>query len=353
MSDMEALELLNKSTELTSRDINILPLAPNTILLPDNNLFSICDLSLAAKRNLLIKPTITRLEFSGRDKYRTFAIQKVKSISVGYGTNNLTVWFALPSGSEQVEKSFLYKLDEVDNNWHKTTLDNITYLNLKHGTYRLQIKTETGEEGAVVEFTINKPWYITWYAYLLYFVVATGLTLLFKRIFTIDVSRKNQLREYALSQNRLESELSTKTYEQMLTMRFLMQKNEILTQLQEKVQLLKVDSSKYPVKHIRDIEKVITEGLDLQTEEWKSAMNNLKLSEQGYFKELKEKNPNLTPHDLRLCSYLRMNFTTREIARLLNISTRGVEIGRYRLRQKLGLSHDDNLTEYLMSISPE
>jgi len=347
------LELLSKNTEITSRDINILAIAPNTILLPDNNLFSICDLTLAAKQNPLVKPTITRLEFSGKNKSRTYDTQMVKTISVGYSTNNLTVWFASLSGLEQVEKNFYYKLDEIDINWHRTTLDNVTYLNLKHGNYTLRVKNEAGSESAIVRFSINRPWYITWYAYILYLVVATGITLLFKRIFSVEVRRKNQLREYALSQNRLESELSTKTNEQMLTMRFLMQKNEILTQLQEKVQLLKIDSSKYPVKHIRDIEKVITEGLDLQTEEWKGAMNNLKLSEQGFFKELKKKNPNLTPHDLRLCSYLRMNFTTREIARLLNISTRGVEIGRYRLRRKLGLLHDDNLTEYLMSFSPE
>jgi len=347
------LELLSKSAEITSRDINILELAPNTILLPDNNLFSVCDLTLAAKRNPLVKPNITRLEFNGKNKTRTFATQNTPNIAVGYGTNNLTVWFACLSGLEQTEKSFYYKLYEIDNGWHKTTLDNITYLNLKHGNYTLRIKNETGSEAATVKFSINRPWYITWYAYILYLAVTIGLTLLFKRIFTVEVRRKNQLREYALSQDRLESELSTKTNEQMLTMRFLMQKNEILTQLQDKVQLLKIDSSKYPVKHIRDIEKVITEGLDLQTEEWKGAMNNLKLSEQGFFKELKERNPNLTPHDLRLCSYLRMNFTTREIARLLNISTRGVEIGRYRLRRKLGLLHDDNLTEYLMSFSPE
>ncbi len=346
-------ELLSRNAEITSRDINILPLALNTILLPDNNLFSVCDLSLATKRNLQIKPTITRLEFSGKNKTRTFSTQKVNTISIEYATNNLTIWFAFPAGIEQVEKNFYYKLDELDNGWHKTTLDNITYLNLKHGSYNFRIKTETGDDAAMVKFTIKKPWYMTWYAYILYIAVVVSLTLLFKRIFTVDVRRRNQLREYALSQNRLESELSIKTNEQMLTMRFLMQKNEILTQLQEKIQLLKNDSSKYPVKYIRDIEKVITEGLDLQTEEWKGAMNNLKLSEQGFFKELKEKNPNLTPHDLRLCSYLRMNFTTREIARLLNISTRGVEIGRYRLRRKLGLSHDENLTEFLMSFSPE
>ncbi|HZJ73189.1 MAG TPA: LuxR C-terminal-related transcriptional regulator, partial [Perlabentimonas sp.] len=68
------------------------------------------------------------------------------------------------------------------------------------------------------------------------------------------------------------------------------------------------------------------------------------------FKKLLNKYPNLTTNDLRLCSYLKMNFSTKEIARLLNNSTRAVEISRYRLRKKLNLSHDENLTEFLISI---
>jgi DNA-binding NarL/FixJ family response regulator len=97
------------------------------------------------------------------------------------------------------------------------------------------------------------------------------------------------------------------------------------------------------------MERIILEGLDTQTDDWKNAMNNLKLSQQGFFKKLMEQFPDLTTNDLRLCSYLRMNFSTKEIARLLNNSTRGVEISRYRLRKKLNLSHDVNLTEFLMS----
>jgi DNA-binding CsgD family transcriptional regulator len=77
-------------------------------------------------------------------------------------------------------------------------------------------------------------------------------------------------------------------------------------------------------------------------------MKNLKMSQEGFFSKLKKRYPTLTPNDLRLCSYLRMNFTTKEIANLSNISTRAVEIARYRLRSKLGLSHDVNLTEFLI-----
>jgi len=347
------IELLHSNAEITSRDINILTLSSQTILLPDNNLFTICNLDLAKRTTRLQTPIITRIEFNSKRKTQTYNLQSNSNISVSFAFNNVTVWFAFPYNIEQTEKNFFYMLEEVDGQWHKSTLDNISYLNLKEGTYHLKIRTEASNASTEVVFTINKPFYLTWYAYIFYFIVTGGLVALFKRIFSVEVRKKKQLKAYAINQNRLESELSLKTNELMLTMRYLMQKNEILTQLQNKVFQLKIDSSKYPIKHIRDIEKVITEGLEMQTEEWKGAINNLQLSEQGFFKQLKENNPNLTPHDLRLCSYLRMNFTTKEIARLLNISDRGVEIGRYRLRRKLGLYHNENLTEYLMNIDPD
>ena len=63
---------------------------------------------------------------------------------------------------------------------------------------------------------------------------------------------------------------------------------------------------------------------------------------------LKKDFPELTPGDLRLAAYLKMNLSSKEIAPLLNISVRGVENKRYRLRQKLQLESDDNLTAFLM-----
>jgi DNA-binding CsgD family transcriptional regulator len=64
---------------------------------------------------------------------------------------------------------------------------------------------------------------------------------------------------------------------------------------------------------------------------------------------LKNRYPGLTANELKLCAYLRMNLSSKEIAQLMNISIRGVEIGRYRLRKKLGISKDINLFEFLLN----
>ena len=154
--------------------------------------------------------------------------------------------------------------------------------------------------------------------------------------------------EYEVGKNRLESELDYKSYELMLTMRYLIRKTDTLRELRDKLESAKESSSKMPVRFVKEMEQIIDHGLDTQTEEWQNVMKNLKFSQEGFFRKMKKKYPSLTPNDLRLCSYLRMNFTTKEIANLSNISTRAVEIGRYRLRTKLNLSHDVNLTEFLI-----
>jgi DNA-binding CsgD family transcriptional regulator len=58
--------------------------------------------------------------------------------------------------------------------------------------------------------------------------------------------------------------------------------------------------------------------------------------------------PVLTVKDIKLCIYLKMNLSSKEIAPLLNISYRGVELHRYRLRKKLQLSPDTNLNKFMI-----
>ena len=70
---------------------------------------------------------------------------------------------------------------------------------------------------------------------------------------------------------------------------------------------------------------------------------------QDLFKKLIENYPDLTPRELSLCAYLRMNISSKEIATLMNISARGVELSRYRIRKKLRLDREANLTEFMIN----
>lgn len=66
-----------------------------------------------------------------------------------------------------------------------------------------------------------------------------------------------------------------------------------------------------------------------------------------FFTNLKKKHPDLSPFERKICSYLKLNMTTKEIANLTLSTAKSIEMGRYRLRQKLGIPSSVNLSNYI------
>ncbi|MBL0272833.1 MAG: hypothetical protein IPQ06_07095 [Chitinophagaceae bacterium] len=95
--------------------------------------------------------------------------------------------------------------------------------------------------------------------------------------------------------------------------------------------------------------KTLSEDDNLD-KEWESFAKHFDKVHSDFMVGLKEKHPTITPNELKLCAYLRMNLSTKEIAQLMNISVRGVEISRYRLRKKLQLPSEANLFDYLINL---
>jgi DNA-binding CsgD family transcriptional regulator len=89
---------------------------------------------------------------------------------------------------------------------------------------------------------------------------------------------------------------------------------------------------------------------DIESEnQWKVFETHFENVHEAFLKRLKNQYTELTPRELKLCAYLRRNISSKEIALLMNISTRGVEISRYRLRKKLNLDRSVNLTYFIIS----
>ncbi|RZJ62532.1 MAG: hypothetical protein EOO45_22430 [Flavobacterium sp.] len=70
-----------------------------------------------------------------------------------------------------------------------------------------------------------------------------------------------------------------------------------------------------------------------------------------FFNKLKSRYPELSQNDLKFCAHLSMNLSTKEMAQLMNVTIKAVEVGRYRLRKKLQLKPETNLYEFLNEIS--
>jgi AraC family chitin signaling transcriptional activator len=121
-------------------------------------------------------------------------------------------------------------------------------------------------------------------------------------------------------------------------------KNELLAFIKE--DLKKSNDSGSNIKSvISTINKNITEEDSWSV--FKEAFDN---ADKDFLKRIKTLHTTLTPNDLRLCAYLRLNLSSKEVAPLFNISVRSVEIKRYRLRKKMELAHDQGLVEYIMEV---
>ncbi len=119
-------------------------------------------------------------------------------------------------------------------------------------------------------------------------------------------------------------------------------RNEFLNTIKQ--QLIKADNPTQIKSVIKTIDRNLT-----NEDDWKffeEAFNN---ADKDFLRTLQEKHEELTPNDLRLCAYLRLNLSSKEIAPLLNISIKSVEVKRYRLRKKMNLAHETGLTDYILS----
>ena len=81
---------------------------------------------------------------------------------------------------------------------------------------------------------------------------------------------------------------------------------------------------------------------------WKLFRENFDLIHKQFFRHLRERYPTLTPNDLKFCAYLRLNLSTKDIARVTAMSVRGVEGARYRLLRKFNLAEGDDLAAFLI-----
>ena len=103
------------------------------------------------------------------------------------------------------------------------------------------------------------------------------------------------------------------------------------------------------IQGVKPVVNLINKTLN-DVEDWKYFEEAFNHADKDFFKKVKELHPQLTANDLRLCVYLRLNLSSKEIAPLLNISTRSVEIKRYRLRKKIGVDREINLNDYFINL---
>ena len=131
----------------------------------------------------------------------------------------------------------------------------------------------------------------------------------------------------------------------------LVQKGEILSKIKTELnQIIKSIDNEKTISELKKMVKALGEDEKMDSD-WDHFTQHFDKVHSDFVVVLKEVHPNITANEIKICTYLRMNLSTKEIAQLMNISVRGVEISRYRLRKKLGISTETNLFDYLISLT--
>ena len=286
-----------------------------------------------------------------------------------YNQNNITLSYTVPEFNKYINAEYQYLCEGIEEDWSEwNAKSSINFKNLAAGDYvfkvRARIANSTPENIAVYKFTILKPWYATNLIMLLY-----GLVLLFFGFYIHKtytnyyakqesklIEENNLLLEIKELENnqqlmkikneQLSLDVDSKSRELAVSTMSLINKNELLSIIKED---LKKSNDETGSRSIKSVISVINKNIN-EEDSWnvfKDAFDNV---DKDFLKKLKVAHTTLTPNDLRLCAYLRLNLSSKEIAPLISISVRSVEIKRYRLRKKMELTHEQGLVEYILSI---
>ncbi|HEY6915343.1 MAG TPA: triple tyrosine motif-containing protein [Paludibacter sp.] len=291
--------------------------------------------------------------------------------STPFKRNNILFTVFFPQYSTLNNIFFRYKLDGLDVVWSEASPSSQkTYNYLPHGQYRLNVEVLTKSGIKLSEtsysFIVEPPFYLSLAAKILYAILivlsGVGIYLYVQHLFQEkkekihreqeDIRRKEiEKREQqiiALQNEKLESELTVKSKELAESTMTIIKKNEILVTIKEEVVNQKnALGSQYPNKYYDKLIRLLDENLS-SADDWAIFQTNFDRIHENFFRNLHTNYPELTSNDLRFCAYLRLNLSSKDIAHLMNISLKGVEVGRYRIRKKIGLPSTKSLTEFMI-----
>ena len=280
--------------------------------------------------------------------------------------NDLKIAYYTPEFNKFLDSNYQFQLLGIYDEWSNWSESSTAiFENLPFGDYTFRVRGKIGNtlsnNIASYSFSIAKPWYITNTMIVVYILGLLILSIfthnLYKRYYTkqrqVLINNNTQELELAQLQNekeiirikneRLEADFKSKSKELAASTMSIIKKNELLTNIKEELHNIDDKNSVKPVLHI--IDKSLKRNDDWEL--FQEAFNN---ADSEFLKKIKTLHPSLSPNDLKMCAYLRLNLSSKEIAPLLSISSRSVEIKRYRLRKKLNLLHEDNLVNYILEL---
>ena len=342
---------------------NILFIKDNKYLIGTKSGYIVTDLKIRNKNQQIIKlDEVTTNSLQGDQKNLNLSENGVLKNE----ENDIKFFYSISDFSKYLPSLFQYRLLGLNNEWSNWSAKSEIYFeNLPHGNYTFEVRGRVGAQktnnAIKYSFNIAKPWYLKTSSLIIYIISAILLLMiinvLHRNYFKNQQAKLLKRKEKELEIKQLENEqqlmhfknldlqkdIDSKNRELGLSTMNLIKRNELLGTIKKELGNTK------NINDIKEVIELINNNLNT-SDDWKLFEEAFKNTDKGFMKKLKSEHSNLTSNDLRLCTYLRLNLSSKEIAPLLNISIRSVEVKRYRLRKKMNLPHEASLSSYILEI---
>ena len=326
-------------------------------------------------RKVKIKGDVDSVLFGGynQDINEDQSLSSLGKAKVKFQLNSFHFEYVAPLFEQQINLEYSYRLkgfDKTWSNWNKKTEKD--YTNLPAGNYTFEVKARNNlnNESPITSynFEVLAPWYFNFWSICFYGFFLFVLLYLFYKLqakkylnryqeqqkelelkhqIELEKSEKELIQ---LKNEKLETEIEFKNSELASSAMNLVQKKEFILKIKETLQHLnKNEKESMDSVDLKKLLRSLSEEEKLN-DEWEQFSIHFNNVHGDFLIKLSEKYPTLKAHELKLSAYLRMNLTSKEIAQLMSISVRGVEISRYRLRKKLNIPTETNLFQFLFEI---
>jgi DNA-binding CsgD family transcriptional regulator len=362
---------------------SVYPINQKNYLICSKNGFIHYDPSQVLEQETPFNRYLSKIELSKTDSllFKGHLFNNNKNIPVlDYKNNSIHFYYSAINYEKPDKVEFSTMLVGHDSEWSKWEKRyNREYTNLNEGKYVFQVRARNmyNEETEVLSysFSILPPWRRTKLAYLTYSLSAIVVLILIVALIRRRINylrtrekhvqkekymiREQKLHEEALiaekeiirlRNEKLREEIKNKDKELANSTMLTIQKNKFLISLKQ--EMAKVNSemiNDIAKRHNKQLIRKIDNEINNE-KNWKVFEKHFMDVHKEFLIKIKNEYPQISPAELRLCACLRMNISSKEIASLLNISLRGVEASRYRLRKTLDLDRKQNLTDFILTI---
>lgn len=344
---------------------NLLYLEEGKVLINTEDGFSVINTAMLKNRKPEVTPLIIRRVRVIKGGKETTVLENTFSKETELRTLNPdenTLRFTFRMVEYRQEQAIIYSclMEGYDSDWSLPGVScSKDYTKLPYGHHIFRVRAYNAVTGqsdeTALDVIIKHPWYLTNWAYFLYAFLAicllVALYYIARAAYRRRIAEVSRRKEKEMEEEQMKNDLLHKANDLATSTMNLLRKNEELMDIQEGLNktermLRNGEKPEYVIGQIVTMRENIDSNIR-HDDDWKKFEKNFDIVYDEYLTRLGNTFPELTVSDKKLCAYLKMDLSSKEIAPLMNLTYRSVEMTRYRLRKKLNLSREQNLIEFL------